>query len=268
MKSPSRLGDRHSEVATARRELRLVQRLMHEMADGEPIPDVVALSGLRRGATHGAAVDRGPLTARSGPSRTLSKCEWSQAQVRTIQWPPRTFLAEDTMPSRGLQSKFAQGLVMTNHSDVVNIKAQLDRLTTEFFLAVSFEEGATPNYENIYELFIESGLLVKNTGSTPEINTVRQFIEPRQVAVRNGELTRFHEIELCETTEIFGNVAHRFNSYAKSGTIKGVPFTARGMVSTQFIKTTAGWKISAMAWDDERPGLSIPERYDQGATRR
>ena len=157
---------------------------------------------------------------------------------------------------------------MTSHSDLAIVKAEIDRLTTEFFLAVSFEEGATPMYENIYELFIESGLLVKNTGSAPEINTVQQFIEPRVVAVRNGELTRFHEIELSETTEIFGNVAHRFNSYAKSGTIKGIPFTARGMVSTQFIKTTAGWKISAMAWDDERPGLSIPERYDRGATRR
>jgi len=156
---------------------------------------------------------------------------------------------------------------MTNHPDLATVKAELDRLTTEFFLAVSFEEGATPMYENIYELFIESGLLVKNTGPAPEINTVQQFIEPRVVAVRNGELTRFHEIELSETTEIFGNVAHRFNSYAKSGTIKGIPFTARGMVSTQFIKTTAGWKISAMAWDDERPGLSIPEPYERDATR-
>ena len=156
---------------------------------------------------------------------------------------------------------------MTSHSDLATVKAEIDRLTTEFFLAVSFEEGAAPMYENIYELFIESGLLVKNTGSAPEINTVQQFIEPRVVAVRNGELTRFHEIELSETTEIFGNVAHRFNSYAKSGTIKGIPFTARGMVSTQFIKTTAGWKISAMAWDDERPGLSIPEPYERDATR-
>jgi len=156
---------------------------------------------------------------------------------------------------------------MTSHSDLATVKAEIDRLTTEFFLAVSFEEGAAPMYENIYELFIESGLLVKNTGSAPEINTVQQFIEPRVVAVRNGELTRFHEIELSETTEIFGNVAHRFNSYAKSGTIKGIPFTARGMVSTQFIKTTAGWKISAMAWDDERPGLSIPVPYERDATR-
>ena len=78
--------------------------------------------------------------------------------------------------------------------------------------------------------------------------------------VRAGELTRFHEEELSETTAIFGNVAHRFSAYAKSGTLKGVSFEARGMISTQFILTPGGWKMSAMAWDDERPGLSLPDR--------
>jgi len=143
------------------------------------------------------------------------------------------------------------------------VKSELDRLTHEFFRAVSFEPGVTPQFENIHGLFIEAGLLIKNTASTPEISTVSQFIEPRLASVRAGELTRFNEAELAETTEIFGNVAHRFNSYAKSGTLKGIPFTARGMISTQFVLTPAGWKISAMAWDDERPGLSIPEHYEQ-----
>ena len=40
------------------------------------------------------------------------------------------------------------------------------------------------------------------------------------------------------------------------------PFTARGMISTQFVQTPAGWKTSATAWDDERPGLSIPEQFE------
>ena len=115
---------------------------------------------------------------------------------------------------------------MADHPDSAAVKAELDRLTNGFFRAVSFEEGTTPLYESIYELFIEAGLLIKNTSSTPEISTVSQFIEPRLAAVRSGDLTRFNEVELCETTQIFGNVAHRFNSYAKSGTIKGVPFTA------------------------------------------
>jgi len=151
---------------------------------------------------------------------------------------------------------------MTDHPGRIAVKGELDRLIAEFFRAVSFEEGATPPYENIHGLFIETGLLVKNTTSTPEISTVSQFIEPRQGMVRSGDLTRSNEVELCESTEIFGNVAHRFNSYAKSGTMKGVPFTARGMISTQFVQTPSGWKISAMAWDDERTGLSIPEQYD------
>lgn len=138
-------------------------------------------------------------------------------------------------------------------------KAELDRLTADFFRAVSFEEGSTPMYERLHDLFIEAGLLIKNSGAIPEVSTVSQFIEPRRASVQSGELTRFNETELWETTRIFGNVAHRFNAYAKSGTLKGIAFGARGMISTQFILTPSGWKISAMAWDDERPGLSIPE---------
>jgi hypothetical protein len=148
-----------------------------------------------------------------------------------------------------------------NQSQSAATKAELDRLTFEFFRAVSFEVGGTPAYAGIHALFIESGLLIKNTASTPEVSTVRQFIEPRQTMVESGELTRFRELELSERTEIFGNVAHRFSAYAKNGTMKGVPFEARGMISTQFILTPDGWRMSSMAWDDERPGLSLPEHH-------
>ena len=82
--------------------------------------------------------------------------------------------------------------------------------------------------------------------------------EPRAAMVRAGELTRFREVELSETTVVFGNVAHRFSAYAKSGMMKGIPFEGRGMISSQFVLTPDGWRMSAMAWDDERPGLSIP----------
>ena len=54
--------------------------------------------------------------------------------------------------------------------------------------------------------------------------------------------------------------ATSFSAYAKSGVSKGEPFQARGMISTQFVRTPAGWRISAMAWDDERPGLTLPQR--------
>ena len=149
---------------------------------------------------------------------------------------------------------------MTTHSHSA-VPAELKSLMDAFFHAVSFKAGEKPNYSRIHGLFIESGLLIKNSGTVPEISTVRQFIEPRQASVDAGELTRFHESEIAETTEVFGNVAHRFSAYVKSGTLKGVSFEARGMISTQFILTPAGWRMSSMAWDDERPGLKLAKHY-------
>ena len=154
-----------------------------------------------------------------------------------------------------------------NQQSSALVKSDLDRLTAKFFRAVSFDAGEIPQYQNIYTLFIERGLLIKNVGTTLEISSVRQFIEPRQATFDAGDLTQFREVELSETTEIFGNVAHRFSAYAKSGTMKGVPFEARGMISTQFVLTASGWKMSAMAWDDERAGLSLPGRYDPSGLR-
>lgn len=147
---------------------------------------------------------------------------------------------------------------MGNQQTAVSVKTDLDRLTSEYFGAVSFEAGKAPAYERIRSLFIDSGLLIKNVGATLEISRVQEFIESRDAMVRKGELTRFFEEELSEVTQIFGNVAHRFSAYSKSGIMNGSSFAARGMISTQFILTPTGWKMSAMAWDDERPGLSLP----------
>jgi hypothetical protein len=151
-----------------------------------------------------------------------------------------------------------------NQPTETEVRAELDRLSSAFFQAVSFEVGEVPPYDNIHALFVDTGILIKNTAATPEISSVSQFIEPRLALVRSGELTRFREAELSESTQIFGNVAHRFSAYAKSGALKGVAFEARGMISTQFISTPGGWRMSAMAWDDERAGLFIPEDWLAG----
>lgn len=142
-----------------------------------------------------------------------------------------------------------------------SVTSELTSLVNGFFRAVSFEVGERPSFENIHELFIAPGLLIKNSGAVPEICNVRQFIEPRQALVDNGELTRFHETELSATTEVFGNVAHRLSGYIKSGTLKGAAFQVKGLISTQFVRTPAGWKMSSMAWDDEREGLTLPQQY-------
>ena len=138
---------------------------------------------------------------------------------------------------------------------------ELAALTAAFLAAVTFAPGERPDYAAIRGLFIEQGVLIKNIG-TLEITTVDEFIAPRQALVDSGALTEFEERELAQITEVFGNVAHRMSTYSKRGVQDGVRFEARGVISTQFVFTPSGWRMSAMAWDDERPGLVMPDRYE------
>jgi len=138
------------------------------------------------------------------------------------------------------------------------VKREIDALMAAFFAAVSFEPGQRPGYERLHELFIAEGLLIRNSGAAPEVATVAGFIEPRRRSVALGALSAFRETELRETTQAFGRVAHRFSVYAKRGVLDGAGFEGRGAITTQFVATPTGWRISAMAWDDERPGLVLP----------
>ncbi len=140
-------------------------------------------------------------------------------------------------------------------------RAALEDLMGRFLRAVSFAEGERPHYEDLHELFADGARLIKNSADTPEISTVDEFIAPRQATVDSGELTAFEEVEVAEITEIFGNVAHRFSTYEKRGSLGGAAIDARGAISTQFIRTPEGWRMSSMAWDDERPGVELPGRY-------
>jgi hypothetical protein len=142
-----------------------------------------------------------------------------------------------------------------------DINAELKALTDAFFRAVSFESGHRPAYARIRDLFIDGGKLIRNSSELPEISSVDEFIASRQSTVDSGALTSFEEVETAETTEVFGNIAHRLSTYEKRGTMHGKAIEGRGVISTQFIRARNGWKMSSMAWDDERPGLAIPDRY-------
>ena len=142
-----------------------------------------------------------------------------------------------------------------------DVKADLKALTDEFFGAVSFELGQRPAYARIRDLFIDKGKLIRSSSEVPEVSSVDEFIASRQKLVDEGALTSFEEVETAETTDVCGNIAHRLSTYEKRGTMHGEATDGRGVISTQFVRTPGGWKMSSMAWDDERPGLAIPDRH-------
>jgi hypothetical protein len=144
---------------------------------------------------------------------------------------------------------------------VAEDEVELDLLMNRFLRAVSFQPGEQPAYGDLSGLFVEDGKLISTGSAAPEISTVDEFIRPRQETVDSGALQWFQEVEVAATTEIFGNVAHRFSTYEKRGLRDDAVIDARGAIATQFIRTADGWRMSSMAWDDERPGVELPTRY-------
>lgn len=138
-------------------------------------------------------------------------------------------------------------------------KLILDNLSNSFYNLFTNKDGTKANVEAIYGLCIKECLIIKNSGTTPEIYSLPQFIEPRIKILTDGTLVEFEEKEIEEQTKIFGNIAQRFSTYKKSGILSGQKFTTRGMKTMQFLKTPEGWKISSVAWDDEKDGLVIQE---------
>ena len=54
------------------------------------------------------------------------------------------------------------------------------------------------------------------------------------------------------TTAVYGDIAHRWCTYAKEWVEGGEQVTGAGAKAIQLVRTEAGWRISAVAWDDER----------------
>ncbi|QNE22325.1 nuclear transport factor 2 family protein [Kribbella qitaiheensis] len=109
------------------------------------------------------------------------------------------------------------------------------------------------------EAFVPEAVIVRTCGMEPAIYGVDEFIAPRETLLTSGTLVDFKEWPVDGRVEVFGDIAHWFGSYAKEGVQDGKPFTGRGMKTIQFIRTPEGWRISAAAWDDERPGLTIED---------
>ena len=70
----------------------------------------------------------------------------------------------------------------------------------------------------------------------------------------------FFEVEIGRRIDLFGNIAHVWSAYeAKTSPDDETP-ERRGINSIQLFRDPErGWRIMAMIWDNERPGVALPE---------
>jgi hypothetical protein len=72
----------------------------------------------------------------------------------------------------------------------------------------------------------------------------------------------FFETGVANQVEQFGNIAHVFSTYESRHEKGGQPF-AKGINSIQLVKLGDRWWVASIMWDQERPGLTIPEKYQK-----
>jgi hypothetical protein len=108
------------------------------------------------------------------------------------------------------------------------------------------------------QLFLPGAVIVRTCGAEPVAYDVDGFLRPRRELLGSGELSEFSEQATSGRIDVFGDVAHWWGGYTKSWTESGAERGGRGMKSFQLVRVDGRWRISALAWDDERDGLSLP----------
>lgn len=70
----------------------------------------------------------------------------------------------------------------------------------------------------------------------------------------------FYEVETARRIDVFGNMAHVWSIYEARTNLDDAEPERRGINSIQLHRDAEGnWSILHMIWDNERPGLRVPE---------
>jgi hypothetical protein len=136
---------------------------------------------------------------------------------------------------------------------------EIEGLVKAFFGAFTSGPDSARRLDTLRSVLLPGAVIVRTCGMEPAVYDVEGFIAPRAALLSGGTLVDFEEWPLSGRTDVFGDIAHWFGAYAKEGVQGGEPFTGRGMKSLQFVRTAEGWRISAAAWDDERPGVIVEQ---------
>ena len=142
---------------------------------------------------------------------------------------------------------------MTARTDFRDVTAALYRVVSA--------PAAERDWESIRHHYHPDARLVR-TGVDPDGSPFALVMSFDEYVENVGKLLRqmrFSEVELAHEAIVFGNVArvtsvYEFTRETANGTQRG-----RGVNFFTFIQQDGRWKIMSIVWDNERPGLSLPE---------
>ena len=134
----------------------------------------------------------------------------------------------------------------------------VDAVVATFFAAFSSGPDLDARMDALRVAFLPQAVIVRTCGFAPVAYNVEGFLAPRRALLLGDVVRDFREWETAGRTELYGDIAQRWCSYAKSWLQDGERRTGAGSKTIQLVRTAAGWRISAVAWDDAREDLAPP----------
>ncbi|WP_350347626.1 GNAT family protein [Agromyces sp. G08B096] len=130
--------------------------------------------------------------------------------------------------------------------------AEIESLARCFLDAFSSAPGVDERMDALRRVMLADARIIRTGAAGTDSFDVESFLEPRRALLTDGTLTDFSEELRSGTVAVSGDVGHWFGRYAKAGVKDGARFTGGGSKSVQCVRTTEGWRISSVAWADDR----------------
>lgn len=156
---------------------------------------------------------------------------------------------------------------MADPADVESVEA----IVTAVYESISGDAGVPRDWDRFRSLFLPGARLMPV--ATEHLENGRRSsissMSPEDFAEGTDEFFEqegFYEVEIGHVTETYGDIAHRFSSYASMRTDdpNEEPFN-RGINSFQLLHDGERWWILTIFWQHEPDAGPIPEKYLDGS---
>ena len=126
---------------------------------------------------------------------------------------------------------------------------ELDELIREFYQVICFEDGGTPDFERMRELFSPHAHITRVTPEGVDYLDVRSFASLVRELLELGAFTSFHEHEVKRSTQRYGRIFHVASAYETRVNPDAIDYLERGVNSLQVLREQGALRLISLCWD-------------------
>jgi hypothetical protein len=139
----------------------------------------------------------------------------------------------------------------------------VEHLLASLYDVISGPAGKPRDWDRFRSLFLPDGRLGVIRPDTSERKSDISFLSPDMYVERDDPYFKTHgffEHSIANRVEEFGNLVHVWSTYESRRAEHDQPF-ARGVNSIQIVHAQGRFWLASVLWDEERSGLTLPEKY-------